>query len=168
MTHDPQLAKLGLFDARVPRYTSYPTAPQFGTTVGSGRFADWIGAIPGGAEISLYVHVPFCRRLCWFCACRTQGTSSDEPVVAYVKTLLAEIALLLSDRDNGDIDGQAMVRLAGEVLSKIDERIAGLQVIRGYVAPVAVGDMSVLQEEDCNFVYEFMTALAAEKAKRRA
>ena len=81
---------------------------------------------------------------------------------------LAEIALLLSDRDNGDIDGQAMVRLAGEVLSKIDERIAGLQVIRGYVAPVAVGDMSVLQEEDCNFVYEFMTALAAEKAKRRA
>ncbi|MBW7834557.1 MAG: MerR family transcriptional regulator [Simplicispira suum] len=37
---------------------------------------------------------------------------------------LAEIALLLSDRDNGDIDGQAMVRLAGEVLSKIDERIA--------------------------------------------
>jgi hypothetical protein len=61
-----------------------------------------------------------------------------------------------------------MVRLAGEVLSKIDERIAGLQVIRGYVAPVAVGDMSVLQEEDCNFVYEFMTALAAEKAKRRA
>ena len=81
---------------------------------------------------------------------------------------LAEIALLLTDRDNGELDAQGMVRLAGDVLSKIDERIAGLQVIRSYVAPVAVGDLSVLQDEDCNFVFEFMTALSAQKPKRRA
>ena len=81
---------------------------------------------------------------------------------------LAEIALLLSDRDHGEIDVLAIQRLAGEVLSKIDERIAGLQVIRGYVGPVAVGDMSVLQDEDCNFVIEFMTALSADQARRRA
>jgi DNA-binding transcriptional MerR regulator len=51
---------------------------------------------------------------------------------------LADIALLLSDRDHGELDELAIQRLAGEVLPKIDERIAGLQVIRGYVAPVAV------------------------------
>ncbi|WP_135448108.1 MULTISPECIES: oxygen-independent coproporphyrinogen III oxidase [Tabrizicola] len=94
MTHDPQLARLGLFDARVPRYTSYPTAPHFGSGVGPGEFASWIAAIPAGSEISLYLHVPFCRRLCWFCACRTQGTTSDEPVNAYVETLIAELAML--------------------------------------------------------------------------
>jgi oxygen-independent coproporphyrinogen III oxidase len=94
MSHDPQLARLGLFDARVPRYTSYPTAPHFGAEVGPGDFVRWIKAIPEASEISLYVHVPFCRRLCWFCACRTQGTTSDAPVAAYVKTLKAEIALL--------------------------------------------------------------------------
>ena len=44
---------------------------------------------------------------------------------------LAEIALLLSDRDHGVLDEQAIQQLAGEVLSKIDERIAGLKVIRG-------------------------------------
>lgn len=81
---------------------------------------------------------------------------------------LADIALLLSERDQGAVDEAAIQRLAGELLSKIDERIAGLQVIRGYVAPVSVGDMSVLQDEDCHFVVEFMTALSAEKTRRRA
>jgi oxygen-independent coproporphyrinogen III oxidase len=94
MTTQAQLTRLGLFDARVPRYTSYPTAPQFAGGVGPAEFASWISAIPHGAEISLYLHVPFCRRLCWFCACRTQGTSSDDPVRAYAQTLLAEVALL--------------------------------------------------------------------------
>jgi oxygen-independent coproporphyrinogen-3 oxidase len=94
MTHDPQLARLGLFDARVPRYTSYPTAPHFGTDVGADDFVQWIEALPERSAVSLYIHVPFCRRLCWFCACRTQGTTSDAPVIAYVETLKAELALL--------------------------------------------------------------------------
>lgn len=94
METDAQLTRLGLFDARVPRYTSYPTAPQFAGGVTPEVFESWIEAIPEGAAISLYLHVPFCRRLCWFCACRTQGTSTLDPVHAYVETLKAEIALL--------------------------------------------------------------------------
>jgi oxygen-independent coproporphyrinogen-3 oxidase len=94
MTQIPQLAQFGLFAARAPRYTSYPTAPHFGTTVGEADFINWIKAIAPYSEISLYLHVPFCRRLCWFCACRTQGTSTNDPVIAYVRALHAEIALL--------------------------------------------------------------------------
>ena len=94
MTGQSQLARLGLFDARVPRYTSYPTAPHFGAEVNQGHFTDWVRAIPEGSSISLYLHVPFCRHLCWFCACRTQGTQSEEPVRAYLETLKSELALL--------------------------------------------------------------------------
>jgi len=94
MNTQSQLKRFGLFDARVPRYTSYPTAPHFGSAVGPADFMHWVDEIPANAEISLYLHVPFCRRLCWFCACRTQGTSSDVPVRAYVETLKQELALL--------------------------------------------------------------------------
>ncbi|MCC1481124.1 oxygen-independent coproporphyrinogen III oxidase [Roseibaca sp. Y0-43] len=94
MKHVSQLSKLGLFDARVPRYTSYPTAPQFSAGLTGQTFANWVGQIEPGSQISLYLHVPFCRRLCWFCACRTQGTSSDAPVVAYAQTLKAELEML--------------------------------------------------------------------------
>jgi oxygen-independent coproporphyrinogen-3 oxidase len=94
MEHVNQLRRLGLFDAKVPRYTSYPPATKFSNDVTGSIVLDWIRAIPEGARISLYLHVPFCRRLCWFCACRTQGVRSDDPVLAYVETLKQEIEAL--------------------------------------------------------------------------
>ena len=94
MSITSKLAKMGLFDAKVPRYTSYPTAPQFSADTTNANTRAWITAIPPGSRISLYLHIPFCRRLCWFCACRTQGTSSNDPVIAYLSTLKSEIKLL--------------------------------------------------------------------------
>jgi oxygen-independent coproporphyrinogen-3 oxidase len=89
-----QLRRMGLFDAKVPRYTSYPPATKFSNDVAGPDFSGWIETIPPGAKISLYLHVPFCRRLCWFCACRTQGVRSDAPVQAYVDTLKQEVAAI--------------------------------------------------------------------------
>lgn len=94
MSQITQLRQLGLFDARVPRYSSYPPVNHFTDRVSPATTAQWLAAVPGGSAVSLYVHIPYCRHLCWFCACRTQATSSDRPLTAYVDSLLQEIALL--------------------------------------------------------------------------
>ncbi len=88
------LRKLGLFDARVPRYTSYPPANHFSGGVDNSTVAGWMQAIPTGSRVSLYLHIPYCRRLCWFCACRTQGTSTDRPLVPYLDMLITEMELV--------------------------------------------------------------------------
>lgn len=88
------LTRAGLFDRNVPRYTSYPTAPQFHEGVATEQFDGWIKALPEGGKLSIYVHVPFCERLCWFCACRTQGVKSMSPVEAYLEVLKVEVTKL--------------------------------------------------------------------------
>lgn len=88
------LRDLGLFDARAPRYTSYPPANHFSGGGGPADVASWLEAVPAGARVSLYVHIPYCRRLCWFCACRTQGTLTDRPLFPYLAQIRAELALV--------------------------------------------------------------------------
>lgn len=95
------LRALGLFDAKVPRYTSYPPANHFENNVGLANQADLLRAVPDGSDVSIYIHIPFCKRLCWFCACRTQGTKTLRPVDAYVNYVLGEIEAVRAQLPRG-------------------------------------------------------------------
>jgi oxygen-independent coproporphyrinogen-3 oxidase len=75
----------------VPRYTSYPTAPHFHAGINAQTYARWLSGLHGDATISLYLHIPYCDRLCWFCGCHTKHTLRYEPVAEYLKALYAEI-----------------------------------------------------------------------------
>ena len=81
-------------ETRLPRYTSYPTAPGFSAAVGAGTYQDWLSGIPHGTEASLYLHIPFCRSMCWYCGCHTTITQRDEPILDYIDMLRQEINLV--------------------------------------------------------------------------
>ena len=77
-----------------PRYTSYPTAVQFGAQVDAAVYRGWLSALDPAQPVSLYLHIPFCRRLCWYCGCNTRAVNRHEPVALYVEALLQEMDLL--------------------------------------------------------------------------
>lgn len=84
------------YGAGAPRYTSYPTAVQFTADYGADEHAAALAALPLEAAVSLYVHIPFCERLCWFCGCHTRAVNRPDPVRRYVGLLRSEIALTAS------------------------------------------------------------------------
>ena len=75
---------------RLPRYTSYPPATEFDALAGS-THQQWLTELPRNKPVSLYVHIPFCQQLCWFCGCFTSITQHYDPIKRYVKLLLQEI-----------------------------------------------------------------------------
>ncbi|MEM8796034.1 MAG: oxygen-independent coproporphyrinogen III oxidase [Pseudomonadota bacterium] len=77
-----------------PRYTSYPTAPHFHTGIGSDEYASWLENLDPREPVSLYLHVPFCRKLCWYCGCNMKLATRLEPIARYADTLLKEIDLV--------------------------------------------------------------------------
>ncbi|WP_347340390.1 oxygen-independent coproporphyrinogen III oxidase [Phenylobacterium glaciei] len=98
--HAPKPVTLALneliarYDGRAPRYTSYPTAVQFTPQVDAATYRGWLAALPPADPVSLYLHIPFCARLCWYCGCNTRAVNRHEPVSDYVQHLIAEAALL--------------------------------------------------------------------------
>jgi oxygen-independent coproporphyrinogen-3 oxidase len=85
---------LAKYDRRVPRYTSYPTAPHFGPGVGAAEYRRWLAELDPDLPLSLYVHVPFCDSMCWFCGCHTKIVNRHEPVAKYLEVLMREIDLV--------------------------------------------------------------------------
>ncbi len=82
------------YDLRVPRYTSYPTAPHFSPAVGAERYGRWLSELPPDAPLSLYVHVAYCAEMCWFCGCHTKITRQYAPVADYMDCVWREIDMV--------------------------------------------------------------------------
>lgn len=84
---------LAAYDRPVPRYTSYPTAAQFHGAIGPIEHRDWLAGLAGGST-TIYLHVPFCARLCWYCACNTSAMNRPDSLDAYARALQREIDLV--------------------------------------------------------------------------
>ncbi|MGE6739007.1 oxygen-independent coproporphyrinogen III oxidase [Allorhizobium pseudoryzae] len=124
---DSMIAKYG--DTRLPRYTSYPTAPQFSNAIGAAEYGSWIAKI-GRGTVSLYLHIPFCRSMCWYCGCHTTITERDAPIADYLAGLRAEIAMV-SKQLNARLDVREIHFGGGTpTIIRPDEFLALMALIR--------------------------------------
>lgn len=82
----------------VPRYTSFPTAAEFGPIDGN-AFIDALERVEG--EISLYVHIPFCEKICFYCGCNTAAAGRRQRLETYLDALHREAALLADHLPQG-------------------------------------------------------------------
>ncbi len=80
-----------LLETPVPRYTSFPTAAEFTSAVGE---QDADAALRGArGDVSLYVHIPFCEKICWYCGCNTGAANRTHRLQSYLDALHREIAI---------------------------------------------------------------------------
>ena len=87
-----------LLETPVPRYTSFPTAAEFGPGVGPAQ-AD--AALHGArGDVSLYVHIPFCEQICWYCGCNTGAANRTQRLANYLDSLHRDIAITGTRLDN--------------------------------------------------------------------
>ncbi|HNC62474.1 MAG TPA: radical SAM protein, partial [Rhodocyclaceae bacterium] len=104
LVFDPQLIRR--FDVNGPRYTSYPTADRFVEAFDAEALGAWLGKRSVGGisrPLSLYVHIPFCNTICYYCACNKIITKDHGRSAKYLNYLAKEIgmqaALLDGSRD---------------------------------------------------------------------
>ena len=82
------------YDGRGPRYTSYPTALQFDDKLTPQDYIENAKASnASGVPLSLYVHIPFCHTLCYYCGCNKIVTRNQERVAKYMRNLYREIEM---------------------------------------------------------------------------
>jgi oxygen-independent coproporphyrinogen III oxidase len=96
---DFDLAKFKKYDRPGPRYTSYPTAPQFTENFTANDYLDEIIKTNYGKnlpDISLYYHLPYCDTLCYFCGCNMIITRNRDRVKEYIKYIKKEMDLTRS------------------------------------------------------------------------
>lgn len=83
-----------LLSRPVPRYTSYPTAADFGEAVGAAEYMRALDGVESGTPLSVYIHIPYCEQICWYCGCNTGAATRKHRLTDYLTALRAEIALV--------------------------------------------------------------------------
>lgn len=93
MSIDRVSHQLKWLEMEAPRYTSYPSALYFQPMMPETQL-EWLQHADLNQSVALYIHIPFCKQLCWFCGCHTKIASQYSPIAAYVHFLMKEIDLI--------------------------------------------------------------------------
>jgi oxygen-independent coproporphyrinogen-3 oxidase len=144
----------------VPRYTSFPTAAEFAPLARPGQMEAALAMVPAGAGVSLYLHIPFCKDICWYCGCNTARANRAERLRAYLEALEAELALFAGALPAGcrvervSLGGGSPNALGPDLLLRLWDRLVGL-------FPLAAAPVVSVETDPRTLEPDFARALGA-------
>ena len=142
-------AQLRRLDVQGPRYTSYPTADRFVEAFGAAEYRQALrqrasGATVGGASpLSIYVHVPFCESLCYYCACNKIITKHKSRGAAYLELLAREVELHAAELGRGQPVSQLHLGGGTPTFLSDDELAQMMAMLRGSFRLLADAEVSI-------------------------
>ncbi|MGV1046540.1 oxygen-independent coproporphyrinogen III oxidase [Limnohabitans sp.] len=153
------------FDVPGPRYTSYPTADRFVEAFGEADYLQALdqrksGAIGKVTPLSLYVHIPFCESLCYYCACNKIITKHKDRAATYLRYLTREVQLHTAHLGMGQSVSQLHLGGGTPTFLSDDELRELMHMLRRHFEFVPGGEYSV--EVDPRTVDEQRLAVLAE------
>ena len=153
------------FDVPGPRYTSYPTADRFVEAFGEADYLQALdqrksAAIGKAMPLSLYVHIPFCESLCYYCACNKIITKHKDRAATYLRYLTREVALHTAHLGLGQSVSQLHLGGGTPTFLSDDELRELMHMLRRHFEFVPGGEYSV--EVDPRTVDEKRLAVLAE------
>src|SRR3954452_7906231 len=136
------------FDVPGPRYTSYPTADRFVEAFGAADLAQAlsqrrVGPAALALPLSLYVHIPFCESLCYYCACNKIITKKHERGAAYLRSLAREVDLYAQQIGLGQPVTQLHLGGGSPTFLSDEELTALVSMLRGTFNLVPGGEHSI-------------------------
>lgn len=134
------------FDVNGPRYTSYPTADRFVEAFTADDYLqalDQRGQQGSSLPLSIYVHVPFCASLCYYCACNKIITRHPERGAEYLKYLAREVELQVSHLGRGQAVSQLHLGGGTPTFLSDDELAQLMAMLRRSFALVPGGEYSI-------------------------
>jgi oxygen-independent coproporphyrinogen-3 oxidase len=153
------------FDVPGPRYTSYPTADRFVEAFGEADYLQALdqrknSAIGKATPLSLYVHIPFCESLCYYCACNKIITKHKDRAETYLRYLTREVELHAAHLGTGQSVSQLHLGGGTPTFLSDDELREFMHMLRRHFEFVPGGEYSV--EVDPRTVDEKRLAVLAE------
>lgn len=130
------------YDRALPRYTSYPTVPYWGELSGAEAGAALERAGADDRPLSLYLHIPFCDRMCLYCGCNVVVTRSRERIGRYVEALERELSMV---RERLGPKALVQLHFGGGTPTMLEPEELGrvLAAITGAFAPAPEAEMSI-------------------------
>ncbi|EQC45724.1 oxygen-independent coproporphyrinogen III oxidase [Bacteriovorax sp. Seq25_V] len=156
------------YDKALPRYTSYPALPHWNKALNPFIWLENVNEhLSGAPELDIYIHIPYCKKLCWYCGCNREIAKSESKADPYITALRAEWSFLLRNLGSASKLKIKSIHLGGGTPTFLNrsQLESMLEVFRPYISNDFIGaveiDPRTLTDEQLDVFKEYKFSRAS-------